>query len=419
MTEATGIDALRALGANFGMVKATSEKGKETYIPFDRNVHLTFGEGDPTTPYTKRKKSEKLKATTFKYGQLKLFLAELQFFNLYYDPEIHKNPVCIYIGAALGTHIATLAQMYSMIKFKLYDPAKFNREVLDPVPNIEIFEQFFTNEDANEWAQEQKLNKVNIFLLVDIRNRGYKKIDDPDKNQNDFRKNEKLVADDMDLQRSWFKIIKPTKALLKMRLPYYEKFLTTPETRYEYLDGIVYRQQFASQTSTETRFVPYDANDNGEYPTRIWNIITYESITNSHNKELREGIIIKENIKSGAPIKEYVQFINPFSNTDKKIKITDPIAEKIGLMNDYDSTAATYIILDYLIKFRVNPTYDQFYQLAKTIFIDVGKSNIWDFNLRGVREKERFVNENGEILEQEPKLKRGTEDPENIEDALE
>ena len=58
------------------------------------------------------------------------------------------------------------------------------------------------------------------------------------------------------------------------------------------------------------------------------------------------------------------------------------IAEKIGLYNDYDSTAATIIILDYLTKFRVNPTYEQFYSLAKNIFIEVGKSNFWNYNLR-------------------------------------
>ncbi len=378
--------------------KISIEIPKQIYIRFDRDKYLTFGEGDQQIEYKgARTRKEKEASTTVKYGQLKLFLAELQFFNLYFDPEKHKNPVCLYIGAALGTHIATLAKMYPMIQFKLYDPSDFNHQVLDPLDNVEIFQQYFEDTDMEEWATKQQSKEMNVFLLVDIRNLNYQRIQDVDKNRNKFRNNEKLVIDDMNLQRKWFEGIKPTKALLKMRLPYFETFLTGPEIIFDYLDGTVYRQQFASQTSSETRFVPYDVDTDGKYPTRVWNIKTYESITNAHNKEIREKGL----------------FINPFSHTDPTIQVDDPIAEKIGLYNDYDSTAASLIIIDYLTKFKVDPNYTQFYQLTKEIFIDVGRSKVFNYNLKGLREKLKFVDEFGEEVENNPKVKKGTEDEEN------
>jgi hypothetical protein len=406
--------------ALFGFVEQTeaiSDKTSEKYIQFDNNIHLTFGDTDPQLKYESRKADEKIAATTVKYGQLKLFLAELQFFNFYYNPTIHFKPVCLYIGAALGTHIGALANMYPMIEFHLYDPEEFNMEVLKERisdtnkidiqngKNIKIYKQFFEDKDMDIWKKKQE-NGSNIFLMVDIRNKNYKRIENVYKNQDIFKKNEKLVIDDMLLQQKWFYHIKPTKALLKMRLPYYETFLTSNEIEYEYLDGIVYRQQFASQTSTETRLVPFDANIDGTYQVRKWNIIAYEQVNSSHNKVLREK----------------TKFKNPFSFNDPNIRFDDLIAEKIGLYNDYDSTAATVIITNYLLKFGVNPTYFQFYALAKEIFIDVGRSIIWNHNLAGIRQSlnlpssskqiNHFIDEDGNPVEQNVKNKYGTEDPE-------
>jgi len=398
-TVKTGADVLALLTDKYGIgsISKTEKESKEKnkHISFDRNIHFTFGEGDKQLQYTTRSKKEKEAATTSKYGQLKLFLAELIFLNLYYDPNIHKNAKIIYVGAALGTHIAPLARMFPMIEFHLYDPQPFNHEVLDPVKNIIIYEELFTDEDSKVWIEEKEKGS-SIFLIVDIRNLKYGKVEHPSTNQAAFRKNEQYVWDDMLFQRKIFEDIKPTKALLKMRLPYYENFMTKDETLYNYLDGVIFRQQFASQTSTETRFAPHDADEDGVYPERVWNIRTYENVTNSHNKELREKAL----------------FVNPFSTNNKNIKFDDPIAENIGLYNDYDSTAATLIICDYLIKFGVSPSYDEFYTLAKQIFIEVGKSNIWNYNLRGIRLKENFIDEKGNVIEQEPKI-RGKEDIEN------
>ena len=413
-TTTTGSDILALFG--IGPNEQFSDKTSQSYIKFDNNIHLTFGDGDKQIEYKPRTKEEKSNANTVKYGQGKLFFSELQFFNLYYDPKIHKRPICLYIGAALGTHIATLAKMYPMFEYHLYDPQEFNMEVLkehigDEIDiengkNIKIYQKLFEDKDMKKWKKQQEEGS-NIFFVVDIRNLNYERIENVDKNQDKFRKNEKLVMDDMLLQQKWYQTIKPTKALLKMRLPYYEKFLTSNEIEYEYLDGIVYRQQFSSQTSSETRFVPFDPNSDGTYKMRKWNIIVYQDVNSAHNKIMREK----------------TKFINPFSINDKNIEMDDLIAQKIGLYNDYDSTAVTIIIIDYLMKFGVNPTYDQFYQLAKNIFIEIGKNDIWDYNLAGIRDynlagirdKMRFVDEDGNKLDQERKKIIGISDEEQVD----
>ncbi len=392
---------LELLKSTWGAGSENVIKKSEKYIAFDRNIHFTFGEGDRQIPYRPRTAEEKRKATTFKYGQLKLFLCELMFLNFYFDPKKHKKPQVLYIGAALGTHIAALANMYPMIEFHLYDPQPFNRKVLDPLSNITIYQQFFTEDDVEEWVDKRENNEA-IFLIIDIRNTNYGIIKNPKENQAAYRKNEKYVWDDMLFQKNIFEQIKPTKALLKMRLPYYQSFMTKDEIQYKYLDGIVYRQQFAPQTSSETRLVPHDADEKGEYPERTWDIRTYENTLSSHNKELRET----------------AKFVNPFSINSKKIKSNDFIAENIGLQNDYDSTAATIIICDYLIKFGIDPAYDQFYELAKQIFITVGESIGYKYNLRGMREKNFFVDEDGKVLVQKSKISEA-EDPENDPNAIE
>jgi len=150
----TGQQLLDELGAGLPIsfteskTAAIATNSRRSHIQFDRNKHLTFGEWDPQIKYAPRTKKEKELATAVKYGQLKLFLSELQFLNLYFNPSIHKNAVCLYIGAALGTHIAPLARMYPMIQFKLYDPAEFNMDVLKDIDNIEIFNNLFEEKDT-------------------------------------------------------------------------------------------------------------------------------------------------------------------------------------------------------------------------------------------------------------------------------
>lgn len=367
----------------------SGKKDDNSYVIFDKNKYMTFGQGDEEIKYEKRSAEEKFNSTSFASGQHKLLFCELNFLNIYFDMEKHKDPVIVYIGAANGTHTATIAKMYPMIKFELYDPEKFNLEALGNLENVSMYNRQFSESDTKHWKNESEKGR-NIFLIVDIRNLNYRNDikTKTKKGQQEFFENEKLVWEDMLLQEKWHREINPTKSLLKFRLPWYETFVT--KTNYEYLDGIVYRQQYSRKTSSETRFVPYDRDENGKYKTRMWNIKVYENLCSYHNRIVR---ISK-------------RFVNPFSLHNDGINEDDPIAEKLALYNDYDSTASAMIVMDYLFKFGISPEYDTFYVLFKNIDIDSGKNLYWNFNLRGRSKEEsggRFIDENGEEMEQKRK----------------
>jgi hypothetical protein len=352
-------------------------------IPFNRDEHFTFGTGDPMRDYTRRADKEKLNPVNVFFGQAKLFFSELAFLNLYYDVDQHKDAYFVYVGGALGTHINPLAFMFPQLTFVLYDDRPYHDKVLNSElegnpPNIQLENKLFDDEDVKKWRRLQRKGN-HVFLVVDIRNTAYTKIGAPARHQKAFLDNEKLVIDDHLLQQKWVEAIKPTKSLLKFRLPYNERFVPDEFKQFNYLDGIVFRQQFASPSSSETRLVPSDPNADGIYPKRNWDIVIYEKMLSSHNRELRET----------------ARFINPLSNLDSDIGISEPIAEKIGLLNDYDSTAATVIILDYMTKFDIQPSYLAFYALAKQLFISIGNSTVNRYNLRGRRAGGFFIDEDG------------------------
>lgn len=381
----SGLSFLSDLIEQGKMEQEGVEEKKVELTIFDRNKHFTFGEGDETSQYRGRTKMEKMQSANVAYGQLKCFLEVLQFLNLYYDPNMHENAQVLYIGAALGTNIGVLANMYPMVQWHLYDKSKFNERVLK-AKNIFLHKKNFDDEEEDKWIDIAKRDAV--FLVSDIRNTAY----DPstkniESNKINSLKNEQMVWDDMQLQAKWVKAIQPTQALLKIRFPYYFPYVTKVE--YEYLKGTIYRQAWQRPTSSETRFVPSQPDDKGVYPAAIYNIKAYENVCFHHNMFTRQKLV----------------FTNPFAANNPDIKPNDKIAETIGLNNDFDSTLTTVIICDYLLKFGVNPTFSGFKSLAKRIFEGVGDGMIWKYNLYGSRNitgdnSSKFRKEDGSFLKQ-------------------
>lgn len=371
-------------------------KGKEL-IPFDREIHLTFGKGDETMQYRNRTIGEKISNKTITFGQLKCLTEVLLFLNLYYKVKEHKNPKVLYIGAALGTNIGVLAKLYPMMEFHLYDSSKFNMDALQ-LENIEIYKKNFEDEDEEKWAKIAK--ESSVFLISDIRNTTFDlNTKNVVANKEASLANEAKVWEDMLLQQKWVVNIKPVESCLKFRLPYYFDYVT--QTKYNYLKGTIYRQAWQKPISGETRLVPDKPDESGVYGMRDYDIRTYENLCFYHNLHLRQK----------------VKFINPFSANDSDIKPGDKIAEFLGLENDYDSLYTTTIITDYLLKFGINPTLDQFKRLAKFIIEGAGNSIIWKYNLYGLRtagagKSLAFRNEDGTYLDQSKNKNRQEEDQE-------
>jgi hypothetical protein len=345
-------------GIDFGPTAVFHEKFPNIGKPFifDEQDWLTLGDGDGYQDYFPRKGRVK---EAVKWGQLKLFISELQFFNKYWDPKTIKAPLCVYVGAAPGTHIPFLADMFPWFEFHLYDPRDVFDESLKTHSKVKLYVKFFTEEDAKKYA-----NRKDVFFFSDIRSSAYNK--EQFSNEEFERENEKLVIEDLERQKKWFEIINPVKAQLKFRLPYgYGWQKEMPERmNFSYLDGDIYRQAWSPQTSTETRLVPLTGSS-----SRAWNSQLYEKMCFYHNNVIRE----------------HAKFVNPLNGLNEDIDLES------GLTQDYDSTITIVTVRDYLRKFGpfnsngvegVEPEHNEVLTLTKAIIDNIGKGEI---NLTNIR----------------------------------
>src|SRR3972149_2757719 len=276
--------------------------------PIDRrtthftNRDLTIGAHSLRTPYHQRAEEKK---TAIHWGQRKLHLSEVEFFSLYWDPQLIPNPLCVHAGAAPGTHITLLSEMFPALTFHLYDPANFDIREND---KIKLFKGYFTDETAAQYS-----NRKDVFFVSDIRTADYKMlqreslakrgITEFDANgspigpyeivRDALRESEIINEDqiwgDMEMQRKWVQIMNPEHALIKFRLPY---ALEGKDRIVQYLKGVVYWQPRAPKTSTETRLKPI-RNVNGVYELADWSIIEYEQWCFHHNTVDREHVFYR------------------------------------------------------------------------------------------------------------------------------
>lgn len=199
----------------------------------------------PRLPYYDRSKEI---TTNVHKGQLKLLMSEIEFLTQYGNTTKHV----LYVGSAPGYHIPCLAELFSQHIFYMYDPAfkdisHFNQLIQQK--RAFIYPQYFTEKTVQEFQQTHKVDKV--LLVSDIRR------DMGD--QTDFDYMNKIVIEDMELQRQIVKMINPIAAILKFRLPWLDKDI-------EYFDGTRYFGVYARTYSTETRLVVDNINS-----TKIYN----------------------------------------------------------------------------------------------------------------------------------------------------
>jgi len=276
------------------------ESGKHVY--FDKKNLFTFGNGDSQKDYKE--------VDNMHIGQLKLLLSEMQAIVYYLDTTEVKTVV--YVGAAPGCHIYVLANLFPRIKFHLYDISDRWDQRLYQEKNITIYNTYFTDEDVEKWQNF----KEPFFFISDIRN-----LTVGDYGSN-LSKREDVVWGDMMLQQDWVEKLKPVLSLLKFKLPY----PTKEENHKNYLDGTVLRQLFARRSSAETRLLVTGL------AYREWDLNNYERMCAYHNQIIRKKAF----------------FFNPLNNNK------EAIYEEKGLNNDYESTALTIVVVDYLKKINMS-----------------------------------------------------------------
>ena len=302
---------------------------KCNYTMFQATKHEFLSEEHPRSKYHKTKNDN-----IVHYGQLKLFLANVQFITKYWDPMVHQSPKLLYIGAAPCGWAPLFAVMFPMFELHLYDPEafditlqKFDRnDPLVTIPDdsnmgkIFLYKRLFTDEDASEWKTAAL--ESDIFFVSDIRPFTYDK---------DNEESESVVHECMMMQEKWVRTINPRFCQLKYKLPYTQLY-KDDEFLYKYLGGRVYFQSWVGALSTEARLVsspPYQSIEN--------NYRIYEEMMFNHNTKVRDPS---------------VKFFNVFTNRPEPYSYLS----LYGLYNDWDSTQTILVVKEYLEK--VSTVYD-------------------------------------------------------------
>ena len=268
-------------------------------------------EDDPEEVYRRRNDEEK---TSISWGQRKLLLILISFLTQHCS-EV-ENPIIVYAGAAPGVNIGLVADLFPKITWHLYDPATFKVKT-DTKRKIIVYNKIFTDENALYWSKKK------VIFISDIRTADYTKTEN-------LTQNEEQIFGDMEMQKRWVEIIKPVKTQLKFRLNY------TGDGRpdeMEYLDGVLYKQPWAPQTSSETRLVLTSP----DLKYKNYSCQKYEYQMFYHNVILRE----KE------------KYENSFAD------------EELG--EDWDSACEVYIWQKYLATVKTQKTVTDMSQQATTL----------------------------------------------------
>lgn len=113
-------------------------------------------ENFPRLKYYARKNEVK---SVIHWGQRKLLMSEIEFLTRFVEKG-HKYTV-VYAGAAPGTHILFLSNLFPEIHWVLVDPAPFTVKQDD---RIEIISALFMPEHAERFSKEP-----NVLFISDIR----------------------------------------------------------------------------------------------------------------------------------------------------------------------------------------------------------------------------------------------------------
>lgn len=175
-------------------------------------------------PYRRRTDEPK---STLHWGQRKLLVAEIEFLTTYHS----QADVCVYIGAAPGTHIPFLAQLFPFLRFILVDPSSF---AISESYNVIIHQIFATPEFCSTFRS------MKTILISDIRTADHRIMTPSEVDA--------CIQRDMELQKQCVIAQVPVACMLKFRLPWSAGSST-------YLKGKVFFPIWGPQTTTESRLV--------------------------------------------------------------------------------------------------------------------------------------------------------------------
>lgn len=277
-------------------------------------------------------------------GQLKLFYTLLEFLTVCVTRGISlMDSLVVYIGAAPGTNIIAVSELFPDATFLLYDPAPFDSRLMAAAATAGARVHVRTGQRDGMFslatcpeieATQKRLKKKHLLFISDIR----------------LNPTEEEVMRDMLLQQSTVLTLRPLAYQLKFRLPYYgagmpthvlehlikeyamerhKTLLRVPKgagdavawvggggrrdsssakrsdvvlhgeggqamiKRWWYLGGDVYTQLYPPVRSTETRLVGFRSTLDGrvtaagKYDVAAYDVLAYENALNAFNLAVR------------------------------------------------------------------------------------------------------------------------------------
>jgi len=360
----------------------------EEMIKYQKNFKY---ERHPKIPYnvllnypdhiTRKEIFETLKTNNCHIGQLKLFNCLFEYLTLLKKKGILDDSLVLYIGSAVGSNIYVASLFFHNVKFLLYDPAKFDRRLFNS-NNIIIK----TRKDGY-WSLEkipeakrimEENNKKYIVFISDIR------IETDD---------ERVMKDNL-LNVESILGLNAISYMLKLKVPYkyaeipsyfkgtldefknytkkisyidFTKYkdkikntdLSYNENEYLYIDGKIYYQIFAPETTAETRLIGFR---NKNYKLKRYNINEYEY--KNFNFNMWRNFFIYNKFKTNE-----LYNIMKIANEDKYVKTWVPT---------YENITELYILYKYLIlydKFKImdfNKKYEIMKSIMQSIYDSIG-----------------------------------------------
>ncbi len=275
-------------------VEHNNEYHSRTDISFSRVLQTNA----PRMKYRRRREEVK---TVIHWGQRKLLLSEIEFLTLHALP----GTTVIYAGAAPGTHIEYLSNMFPDVNFVLVDPAPFT--VKERLPQIALrANTLFTDELAQEFGVLYK----DILFISDIRS--------ADPTVLTEEETEQQVAKDMANQSQWHKLMGARKSMLKFRLSW-------RAGKTKYLAGEIYLPVWGPVTTTESRLIadfnaPEIEYDNTEYEEKMFHFNTVTRVGRYRHSIRGEGIDHCYDCTAEISIlRAYLTKRKGFSETDPKL----------------------------------------------------------------------------------------------------
>lgn len=223
------------------------------------------GEGlQPTGVFTDSEKTSVLY-----YGQLKLFISELEFLTPFYSRD---DITVLYAGASLGYHILYLVDLFPKMQFILVDPDTISLQKMTPsiikdlklqtsyenvMSRITFINKVLTeSEESETHVPIKSLRQVGreMLFISDIRNPIIRDA------SGDETMHQCIVHADMELQRRLLLQLDPEQSLLKCRMPWTLLQLDdgshVNHRKYTYLQCSHIRYQvYTSPQSHETRML--------------------------------------------------------------------------------------------------------------------------------------------------------------------